>query len=304
MINGGTALIDDYPLTLSNLDKVLWPESGVTKGELINYFLSVSEFILPHLQDRPLVLTRYPNGAGGKWFYQKNLPGEAPEWLETWPDNHSGRIINYLICLKRADLAWLGNQAAIEIHSWYSKRQDPDHPDQAVIDLDPGTRTDFDDAREIAFAFRELFSNLGLECYPKTSGATGLHLYLPLRPGRHTYPEVVAFMRRCCEMVAEVFPDRTTVARRVEDRQGKVYLDYLQNGRGKTLVSVYSPRPKPQAPVSCPVTWAELEHCLPDWFTIRTVPERLKVSGDLLAPLLGPGQDLGFPAKMIGLDNV
>lgn len=296
-------MIDGCRMTLSNLDKILWPAIGLTKGELIEYYLAVADFILPHLTDRPLVLTRFPDGVEEKCFFQKNLPSSAPDWLSSWPDHHSSRLVEYIVCHKRADLAWLGNQAAIELHPWHSRWMSPEYPDFAVIDLDPGNETGFDDAREVAFAFRELFRELELTCCPKTSGATGLHLYLPLIPQRHTYPQVVSFTRRCCEIMAKAYPERTAIARRVEDRQGKVYLDFLQNGRGKTLVSVYSARPLAAATVSCPVTWEELRHCRSDWFTVRTVPGRLRQIGDLFADSLAPAQDLALAAKKIGLDN-
>lgn len=289
------AEIDGRRITISNLDKVLWPDAGVTKGDLIHYLLVMSPYLLPHLEGRPLVLTRYPDGATGESFYQKNTPEHAPDWLQTWEDvthpTESGRILRYVVCNDRATLAWLGNQAALELHPWYSRSEAPDQPTVAVIDLDPAEGTDFEDARRVAFWMRGLLDAVGLRSYPKTSGATGLHLYIPLGPG-HTYPQVVEFTRRLCTFAVSLWPQLTTVERPVANRTGRVYLDFLQNGRGKTLASVYSPRPVPGATVSCPLTWDEVATARPEQFTVRTMPQRVAQRGDLFAPVLHGSQCL------------
>lgn len=296
-----TLTIGGVAVSLTNLDKPLWPECGLTKGDYIQYLLQIAPVMLPHLRGRPLVLTRYPNGWKGKWFYQKNTPASAPGWLHTWTETDGDkRPIRYVVCNDLQTLAWLGNQAAIELHPWYSLAANPDRPTVAVIDLDPSTGTDFDDARELAFAVRRVLSELGLEAYPKTSGATGIHIYIPLAPV-HSYGEVVQFTRRLSELVEHALPARATTARAVKDRTGRVYLDFLQNGRGKTLAAPYAPRPRPGAPVSAPVTWAELEYISPSDFTLRTMPERVQAVGDLFAPVLAGGQSLYAAGHKLGV---
>lgn len=300
MLTKQTLRIGGQAVTLTNLDKPMWPESGLTKGDYIQYLLAMAPVLLPHLRGRPLVLTRYPGGWEGKWFYQKNTPATAPAWLQTWTDTKGERPIRYVVCNDMQTLAWLGNQAALELHPWYALAADPDHPTTAVIDLDPSAGTDFDDARELAFAVRHILTGLGLRVYPKTSGATGLHLYIPLAPV-HTYDETVAFTRRVCELIEQAVPSRATTERAVKDRTGRVYLDFLQNGRGKTLASVYGPRPRPGAPVSVPVTWDELKTVRPGQFTLRNVPERVRAIGDVFAPVLAGGQTLHEAGRTLGV---
>lgn len=292
--------IGGQTVTLTNLDKPMWPEAGLTKGDYIQYLLEMAPVLLPHLQGRPLVLTRYPAGWQGKSFYQKNTPATAPAWLQTWTDTKGERPIRYVVCNDVQTLAWLGNQAAIELHPWYSLAAAPDRPTVAVIDLDPADGTDFDDARELAFAVRRLLAEVGLEAYPKTSGATGIHLYIPLAPV-HSYGQVVAFARRVCELIEQALPGRATTARAVKDRTGRVYLDFLQNGRGKTLAAPYVPRPRPGAPVSAPVSWTELEFVQPGDFSLRTMPARVQAVGDLFAPVLAGGQTLHQAAQALGV---
>ena len=293
--------IDGRQLVLSNLDKPLWPREGYTKADLISYLLAVSAYLLPHLRQRPLVLTRYPNGIGRASFYQKNVPANAPAWIPTWEDRSgSGRSIRYLLVEERAALAWLGNLAAIELHPWYSRAVRPEEPDVAVMDLDPAEGADFDDVREVAGLLGRLLEDLGLQFWLKTSGATGLHVYVPIRSG-HSYAQVVAFTRRLAELIVEVHPRKATVARPVVERRGKVYLDYLQNGRGKTLACVYGPRPQPGAPVSTPIRWEELGHVHPRQFNLQTVPPRLEKLGDIFLPVLAGRQDLAQAAGELGI---
>lgn len=291
-------------LTFSNLDKVLWPDCGGTKADLIDYLVAIAPYLLPHLRRRPLVLTRYPDGAQGGWFYQKNAPESAPPWIPRWPDPEGGaggRTIHYLLCEEVATLAWLGNQAAIELHPWYSRVEAPDHPTVAVIDLDPAEGATFDDARRVAFVVKRLLDELGLRACCKTSGASGLHVYIPIDPV-HTYRDVVAVTRAMAEVVVSAVPQLTTLTRRVADRpRGRVYVDYLQNGRGKTLSTVYGPRPRLGAPVSCPITWDELSTVSPEQHTIATMPARARQFGDLFAPVHGGGQTLFACAARLGL---
>lgn len=293
--------LDCIDLEVSNLDKAFWPEEELTKRDLLAYFFAVAPALIPHLAGRPLVLTRYPDGIQGKSFYQKNCPDHAPSWVRTWGyyTPHSDRVIDFILCGELETLLWLANQAAIEIHPWLSTIDRPDEPDLAVFDLDPAAPADFEDAREIAFLVKEVLVWLGLRGYPKTSGATGIHIYLPLCAG-YTYEETGAFVRSVAELLLRVYPDRVTQERTVARRTGKVYIDYLQNIKGKTLVGPYIPRPLPGAPVSAPVTWAELERIVPGQFNLRTMPGRVDQEGDLFAPVLTDRQSIDAARERLG----
>lgn len=273
-------------LTLSNLDKVFWPREGFTKADLIDYYFAVTGALLPHLRGRPLVVTRYPDGIEGKSFYQKDRGAYAPEWIETFPfyTEHSQRTIDFYHCHDAATLVWLANQACIELHPWLSKAVTPDFPDFAIFDLDPAEGATFADSVEIAFVVREVLAGAGLTCYPKTSGATGLHLYLPIAT-RYPYKAVADFVGSVADAIHRLLPGKTTRERTVAKRRG-VYIDHLQNIKGKTIASVYSVRPRHGAPVSTPVTWEELEGLDASRFNIATVPARLGQVGDLFAPVL------------------
>jgi len=285
--------IEGRELRLTNLDRVLWPGDGFTKEDLIRYLVEMAPFIIPHLRDRPLVLTRYPSGIHGDSFYQKNTPETAPGWLPTfaYAGPRSGRTIEYLLCDHPAVLAWLGNQAAIETHPWFSRTGDVEHPDIVCFDLDPVEPAGFDDCRHVAGLVREALASFGLQAWPKTSGATGLHLYVPVKP-QYSYPEIAASVGRICDAVHQITPGTTTRVRKVADRPpGTVYLDHLQNVLGKTLAMAYGPRPRAGAPVSAPVTWNEVETVRPGELTILTMPSRAKAAGDLFAAVQQAGQD-------------
>lgn len=279
-------------VVLTHLNKVLWPDDGYTKRDLIEYYLTMAPYMLPHLADRPLVMTRYPDGINGKWFYQKNLPVHAPAWIERWTyyAQDAGRYIDFPIVSEPATLVWAANLAAIELHPWHSRRQSPDRPDVAIFDLDPSPPAAFKDCVEIALLIRDALARLGLRAYPKTSGATGLHIYLPIEP-RYTYEQVAGAVGRLADLLHELKPRETTRERSVNKRIG-VYIDHLQNVKGKTIIGVYGVRPRAGAPVSTPVSWDELANCAPEQFTIRTVPARVARLGDLFAPVLVDKQPL------------
>lgn len=287
------AQFEELDLKVSNLDKVFWPEDGLTKRDLLAYYFGVAPYLLPHLRGRPLVLTRYPDGIHGKWFYQKDCPDYAPDWVKTFPyyTVHSDRVIRFILCEDAATLAWMANQAAIEIHPWLSSTSFPDCPDLAVFDLDPAEPADFEDAREIAFMVKEVLEWLGLRGFPKLSGATGIHIYLPIHPV-YTYEEVASFVQSIAQVLLRVHPRKITQERTVSKRTGKVYIDYLQNVKGKTIVGPYIPRPRPGAPVSAPVSWQELERVRPEEFTLTNMLSRLETHGDLFAPVLTDRQSL------------
>lgn len=278
-------------LALTNLDKVLWPEHGITKAELIEYYTRMAPFVLPYLKDRPLVLTRYPDGIHGKWFYHKDAPTGTPDWVPTWPARaEDGRILRYLLCQEPATLSFVANLGAIELHPWLSRHQSPDQPDWAVIDLDPAEGTEFTHVLTCARLVRQLLAAVRIEGVPKLSGATGIHIYCPCGPG-YTYQETAAFCEAVGRVLLKVYPERVTLQRVVAKRTGKVYVDYLQNRRGQTITTVYGVRPLPGAPVSAPLTWPEVEG-EPPRFTIQTIRQRIDQVGDLFAPILRLSQDL------------
>jgi len=299
--------VQGHEVFISNLDKVFWEEEGYTKAHLINYYVQVFPLLAPHLAERPLVVTRYPSGAGRKGFYQKNAPEGTPDWVHTYPlySSHSRRHLNFVICDNLATMVWLANQACIELHPWMSRIGSLDRPDFLVFDLDPSEGATYEDVYQVAEVVREVLNYLNLQFYLKTSGATGLHVFVPVI-NTHTYDELRNFVRRVAETVVSLIPEKATVVRKVKDRQGKVYVDYLQNIQGKTVCSPYSVRPRPGAPVSTPITWDELWKTQPGDFNIVTVPPRLKRKGDIFAGVISERQrvdeayrrlNLNFPAR-------
>ena len=281
------------PIRLTNLDKVFWPEPGYTKGDLIRYYDRVAEHLLPYLHERPAHMLRMPDGVGGKAFYQKDLPEHTPDWIETEEirSGSRGETIRFLIVNDPSALLFAANLGSIDIHPWLSIRGRLDRPDWALFDLDPGGGP-FSEVVRLARAFGKVLRGIGLRPLVKTSGASGLHIQVPLEP---IYPYEV--VRQFCEAVsthiAAEHPEIATVERTVSRRGGKVYLDYLQNRRGQTVVPAYSARPVPAASVSAPLDWDELNGDLsPGQFTIRTMPDRLDRLGDLFAGALHDRQPL------------
>lgn len=294
--------INNHDVKLTNLDKILWPEEGFTKADLIKYYLGISPYLLPHLAGRPFVMSRYPNGITAEYFYQKDCPDYAPEWLETYPiyNESKDKNIYYVICHNLETLAWLANQACIEMHPWLAKTNNLQNPDLAVFDLDPMPPLGFQDALEIAPLVKEALHEFGLQGYPKTSGATGMHIFVPLEPV-YAYREVRDFVHYICRLINKVYPQKTTLERLIENRTGKVYLDYLQNSSGKTMACQYSLRPQPGAPVSTPLTWEEVKDksWQPADFNIKTILERVKNYGDLYSELLSNRQSLDQVLKLV-----
>lgn len=285
--------INNHLLELTNLDKPYWPEEGLVKRDLVQYYRDIAPYLLPYLKERPIVLVRYPDGVAGEYFYQKECPDYAPDWLQTVPVVHSDKTVNYILVGDLESLLWVANQAAIEIHPWLSRRQNDNHPDQAVVDLDPSAGSTFTDVLQVAMLVREGLREFGLEGYPKTSGASGLHIYVPIISD-YTFSEVSHAIGWLAGLIVKVFPQKATVERLVRNRTGRVYLDYLQNGRGKTIASVYSLRPQPGAPVSTPLTWEEIRQgdFGPGDFNMRNIHDRLKQIGDIFQPVLDRPQRL------------
>lgn len=290
---GEVVEIDNLPVAISNLDKIYWPGEGYTKYDLINYYLEVSSYILPYLKDRPQSLHRHPNGITGEAFYQKDYEN-PPEWMETfkWYSKSSEREVSYLLCQNAASLIFMANLGCIELNPWHSTIAHPDKPGYGIVDLDPPEGTPFSDVIAVAQAFENLFNKGDIPACCKTSGAKGLHLYIPMG-GKYTYEEVRSFIQVLCYLVEAKLPKLCTTERSIAKRGGKIYLDALQNRRGQTIASAYSVRPVPGAQVSAPVSWEELPRITPGSFTIENMPARLEEVGDLFKGVLGAGIDMG-----------
>jgi bifunctional non-homologous end joining protein LigD len=280
-------------VTITNPKKVFWPEEGYTKADLVAYYEAVAPWLLPYLADRPLVLTRYPDGIHGKSFFQKDAPTWAPQWVRTERIRARGveREIDYFIVNDVESLRYVANTGTIPLHLWGSRVGSLERPDWLVLDLDP-KGAPFADVVAVALALRRILERLQLPSYPKTSGATGLHILLPLA-ARYTDDEARTFARLLATLAVQAQPRISTVARLLRTRDGKVYVDFGQNAAGQTIVAPLSVRPLPGAPVSCPLRWAEVTPRLdPRAFTIRTLPARLQDVGDPMAPVLGAGIDI------------
>lgn len=279
---------------LTNLNKVFWPAEGFSKGDVIKYYQEVAKYILPYLKDRPQSLLRTPNGIKDKGFFQKDAGGDAPEWVKTIEifSESANKKIDYILCNNAATLAYLNNLGCIEINPWHSTIKSLDKPDYIVIDIDPSPKNTFEQVIETARAVHEVLKKAGAESFCKTSGATGLHVYIPT--GRkYTYDQVKDFAELICSLTHEQLPKFTSMERNLKKRGNKIYLDHLQNRRGQTISSVYSLRPKEGATVSTPLKWTEVKSGLtPQQFTIITLPKRLNRLGDIFKGVLGKGIDL------------
>jgi bifunctional non-homologous end joining protein LigD len=291
--------VEDHELELSNLDKVLYPKTGFTKGELIDWYARIGEVLLPHLRGRPLTLKRYPEGVEGKHFYEKRCPKHRPEWVTTasiYSDRHKGEI-DYCVVEDLATLVWLANLADIEMHTSLSRCADMESPTAMVFDLDPGPPADVLDCAQVAVWLRGMFEQLGLSCYPKTSGSKGMQLYVPLNSGA-AYEQTKPFAKAVAETLERKFPDRVVSQMSKSKRPGKVLIDWSQNDRHKTTVCVYSLRAKERPTVSTPLEWEEVEAALGSGeaealvFDHAAVLERVAARGDLFAPLLSEEQEL------------
>jgi bifunctional non-homologous end joining protein LigD len=283
----------DRRVRLTNLGKVFWPGEGYTKGDLVAYYDAVAPLLLPYLADRPVVLTRYPDGIEGKSFFQKDAPDFVPPWVRTEKifSKDTGRDIAYFILDDARSLSYVANMATIPLHFWSARLAALDRPDWLVIDLDP-KGAPFTDVVMVATALRRILDELELPSYPKTSGATGLHVLVPLG-ARYSHEETRNFARLIALLGVEAAPGISTVARPLRDRGGRVYIDFGQNGHGVTIVAPYSVRPLPGAPASCPLLWSEVTARLdPSRFTIRTIPPRFERMEDPMRAVLGPGIDM------------
>ena len=292
--------VNGHELKFSNLSKIYWPSEKYTKRDLINYYYQVAEYILPYLKERPQSLNRYPNGIEGESFYQKDMTGKAPKWIELFPYTTSDeKDKNYMVCNKESDLLYMINLGCIEIHPWSSTRKKPDNPDWCLIDLDPSDTNTFEQVIQVAQTTKKVLDAIGVEGYCKTSGSTGMHIYIPLKP-KYSYDECQLFGRWIAMQVHEQLPDITSVERIVKKRKGKLYVDFLQNRPGATLAAPYSARPKPGATVSMPLHWDEVKKGLKlKDYTIKNAAERVKREGDIFKGVLTNGIDLGKVLKQL-----
>lgn len=288
-----TLEVNQKTVALTNLEKELWPGEGITKYDLIKYYLEISPYILPHLKERFLVFQRFPEGIHGQGFFQKNSPQGAPSWLKTIPFHHGKKVTNYILATGPETLSWLGNQACLEIHQWLSSVETPDNPDFAVFDLDPMEGISFSQICEVALAVKNLLEKKGLRSYAKTSGSRGIQVYLPLEP-IYNYEITRTFCESIFKEIIKVLPAITTLERKVSRRGKKIYLDYLQNARGKTLIAPYSLRPLPGAPVSAPLEWNEIASLsyLASSFNIKNILLRLQQKGDIFSYVLTDRQKI------------
>jgi bifunctional non-homologous end joining protein LigD len=296
--------IDGREIRLSNLDKVFWPEEGYTKGDLLAYYRNVAELILPHLRDRPLTMKRMPDGIDGPFFYEKNAPPTVPDWIPRCPvpseDARDG-LIDYLMVDSAAGLLFVANLGCIEFHPLHSRCGTVEQPDYLFFDLDPFPPITFDDVLAVAMHVKVALDALGLVGYPKTSGATGVQIYVPIEPG-YGYDQIRELVGRIGRMINRADPGRTTMLWEVKKRSGKVFIDHNMNRLGANIAAVYSMRPEPMATVSTPLTWDEVESGVtPQDFTIETVWARFARVGDLFDPVRTRPQDIAPALEALGL---
>ena len=277
------------PVRITHPEKILFPDDGITKAELLNYYLQLAPVLIPHLKGRPLTLKAFPHGIAGRPYYRRNLSLQTPSWLSRVElEDSFAPVVE-----DEADLLWVANQDSIELHPWLSRKDDLSRPDLLVIDLDPGPRVTWTIVCEAAVLVKELLSTLGLRSWPKTSGSKGIHILLGLEP-EHLFEDVHTWAIGIARVLVEQRRDLFSVDYAKARREDKVLVDHAQIGYGKSTVAIYSVRPLPGAPVSTPLTWEEVSsgQVNPKEFTVRTVPERLAKHGDLAAELASCRQAL------------
>jgi bifunctional non-homologous end joining protein LigD len=295
--------IGNQVVTLTSLDKLYWPEENITKGDLINYYQEMAPVLLPYLNDRPESLLRHPNGVKAPGFFQKDIKDTVPDWITTAVihSESTDEDVRYIVCQDAATLAYMNNLGCLQLNPWNSRVGNLEKPDWAVIDLDPGENT-FDEVVEVAGVVKQIADAIGVVCYPKTSGATGMHIYFPLG-GLYPFAEVKDFALLFARQVHARLPQLTSLERLPKERRYQVYLDYLQNAIGQTIAAPYCVRPRPGATVSAPLRWEEVKKGLhPSQFTLNNMPARLKSQGDLFQGVLGEG--INLPEKITALEQL
>ena len=280
--------VEGRVVKVTNLGKPFWPELGITKRDLIQYYADVSPYLLPHLQDRAMVMKRYPNGAAGDFFFMKRAPSPRPEWIELCHIEHSsGNVIDFPMIQDLPALLWVINLGCIDLNQWYARCDDVDRPDYLHFDLDPVPGASFEKVTDTALLLKQALDSLKMPSLAKTTGSKGIHIYVPIQRGP-TQKQVWSFAKELSHALAAQAPELITAVYTVSKRpKGRVLVDYNQNAWGRTLASIYSVRPRPEATVSTPVTWKELERGVRiEDFTMKNVPARLRKVGDLWKPLL------------------
>lgn len=293
-----------HDLKLTNLNKRYWPKEKITKRDLLQYYADISSYIMPYMKDRPQSLNRHPNGITQPGFFHKNMPETAPDWIDIYPykSDSDNKTTHYLVCRNEASLLYMASLGCIEMNPWHSRVPDTDYPDWCVIDLDPDTNS-FNQVIETAQVVRQVLQSAGAEGYCKTSGSTGLHIYIPLG-AKYTYDQSRMLAQLVVQRVHAELPKFTSLERSPSKRKGKIYLDYLQNKTTQTIAAPYSLRPKPGAPVSTPLHWDEVVKGLKiKDHNIHNIFDRLKSMGDIFNPVLGKGVDMGRILKIWGSDT-
>ena len=276
-----------HQVKLTNLNKLFWPELKITKRDLLQYYADVSPVLLPHIRGRAMVMKRYPNGAGGEFFFMKRAPSPRPEWIEICRLQHGSKMVDFPMIQDLASLLWVINLGCIDLNQWYGRCDDPERPDYLHFDLDPVPDAKFVQVRETALAVDEALASLGMPRYAKTTGSKGIHIYVPIVRGP-TQKQVWTIAKEIANVLASAHPQLITAQYKIAKRpKGRVLVDYNQNAWGRTLASIYSIRPTPLATVSTPVTWKEIERGLEiQDFRIDNVRKRISRLGDLWSPLL------------------
>jgi bifunctional non-homologous end joining protein LigD len=293
--------IGKHELKVTNLNKPYWKKEGITKGDTLNYYAKIAPFILPYMKDRPQSLHRHPDGISGLQFFQKDMRGKIPGWVavhESFSES-TNETIQYMVCNDEGTLLYMANLGCIEMHPWHSRTKKPDNPDYCLIDLDPDKSNTYDQVVQVAQLIKELLDDVDAECYPKTSGSTGMHIYIPLG-AKYNYDQSKQLAELIVTIINNEVPDYTSILRNPAKRKGKIYLDFLQNRESQTAAAAYSLRPKPNAPVSTPLDWSEVKKGLTaSTYTMHNIFDRLKRVGDIFQPVLGKGINLQSVLKKI-----
>ncbi|TDE16844.1 non-homologous end-joining DNA ligase [Dyadobacter psychrotolerans] len=281
---------------LTNLDKVYWPDDDITKGDLLEYYSKIAPYILPYLKNRALSLKRNPNGIKDNGFFQKDAGDSAPDWVKKQEiySESTDKMVNYLVCNDLESLLYIANLGCIEMNPWNSTIDNLEHPDYIVMDIDPSDKNTFEDVVDVALVIKDILDETGMTGYCKTSGSSGLHIYIPFHK-KYNYDESRDFAEIIATIVTDRLPKITTLERSLSKRKkNQIYVDYLQNRIGQTLASAYSVRPKAGATVSAPLEWSEVKHGLsPKDFTIKNMLKRVEEKGDLFKGVMGKGIDMG-----------
>ena len=293
--------VGKFKVNVTNRHKIFWPDEGYTKGDVIDYYDKMADYILPHLKDRPLSLRRNPNGIRDEGFFHKDAGENAPAYVDVFKvdSESSNKVIDYIVCNNKATLLYLANLGCIEINPWNSTTKKPGNPTWMVIDIDPSPKNTFVQVVDVALAAKMVLDKAGVDSYCKTSGASGLHVYIPMK-NKYDYKTIKDFAHIIASLVQEHLPKTTSLERSLSKRGNNIYIDYLQNRSGQTLASVYSLRPKKGATASAALEWKEVNHKLdPSQFTIENMLERVEKKGDLFLPVITGSTDINKALKLL-----